>query len=71
MYGKYKWPTSTSQYQPIQLLQLESTKDFDHLMQGHSVDEFPRLDENQEYEFERTLAKREDGDGRTFYLVKW
>ena len=35
------------------------------------VDELPSYDENQEFEVERILAKREDDQGRTFYLVKW
>ena len=66
-----KIPPESKIHDVFHVALLKPAKNFDHVTQGHLVDEFPMPDENQEFEVERILAKRTDDHGRTFYLVKW
>ena len=68
---RLKIPPESKIHDVFHVALLKPAKNFDHVTQGHLVDEFPMPDENQEFEVERILAKRTDDHGRTFYLVKW
>ena len=68
---KLKIPQESKIHDVFHSALLKPAVNFDHSTHGHLVDEFPRPNEDQEFEVERILAARASADDGTFYLVKW
>ena len=68
---RLKIPEESRLHDVFHVALLKPASNFDPQETGHMVEQFPRPNEDQEYEVERILAKRADIHGDTFYLVKW